>query len=122
MLYAAHLLSSAADDLLSIFSYILIKSRLPHVISEACFIQDFVSDSLKHAMPGYFLATLQAAIELIQSLDKDEIMAKLQPATQASLERYIREYYFMPDGVSETSSRRTSRASVASNSERHTRD
>lgn len=71
-------------------------------------------------MPGYFLATLQAAIELIQSLDKDEMMSKLQSTGNTSLERYVRHDYFTADGVWETSSRRTSRASVASStSERH---
>ena len=50
-----------ADDLLSIVSWILIKSQLANVISEAAFIDDFISKQMKLHMPGYFLATLQAA-------------------------------------------------------------
>lgn len=58
-----------ADDLLSIFAFVLLRSRLPHVISEAEFMRDWVGDRSNLAMSGYFLAVLQAAIELISHLD-----------------------------------------------------
>ena len=65
-----------ADDLLSIVSFILIKSQLTNVISEAAFIDDFISRSMKLHMPGYFLATLQASIELITKLDKQKFLSR----------------------------------------------
>ena len=61
-------LSINADDLLSILSYILIKARLPYLVSEVAFIEDFVTDGLRISQLGYFLAVFQASIELIQNL------------------------------------------------------
>ena len=65
---AASQLSINADDLLSILSFILIKSRLPSLVSEVAFIEDFVSESLRISQLGYFLAVFQASIELISNL------------------------------------------------------
>jgi Vacuolar sorting protein 9 (VPS9) domain len=62
-----------ADDLLSIFAFVLIKANVAHTVSEANFIDDFCTDSLKLAKPGYFLATLQAAVQLIQNIDSDSV-------------------------------------------------
>jgi len=70
--------NSGADDLLSIFAYILIKSGLSFVISESAFMNDFVSESSKLARPGFFLATLQAAIDLISGLDRVKLLSQAQ--------------------------------------------
>jgi hypothetical protein len=65
-----------ADDLLSIVSFILIKSQLANAISEAAFIDDFISRPMKIHLPGYFLSTLQASIELITKLDKQKFLTR----------------------------------------------
>jgi hypothetical protein len=65
-----------ADDLLSLVSFILVKSRVSYLFSEAAFIDDFISKSMKVQMPGYFLATLQAAIELISKIDKSKFVSR----------------------------------------------
>ena len=61
-------LSIAADDLLVLMAYVLIKAQMEHVISEIAFMEDFLPESVKLSSPGYFLSTVQAAIELITGL------------------------------------------------------
>lgn len=60
--------SRGADDLLSIFAYILISSGLPCAISETAFMDDFLTEASRVTRMGYFLATLQATVELINGL------------------------------------------------------
>ena len=65
-----------ADDLLSIVSFVLIKSKSANLFSEAAFIDDFISRPMKLHMPGYFLATLQASLELIHKIDRSKFLPR----------------------------------------------
>jgi hypothetical protein len=67
-----------ADDLLSLVSFILVKSQAANLVSEAAFIEDFISRPMKMHMPGYFLATLQAAIELVLKIDNSKFITREQ--------------------------------------------
>lgn len=70
-------LSIGADDLLVLMSFVLVKSQISNVISELAFTEDFMSESTKLSMPGYFLATMQAAVELIAGLDPKTYLGKI---------------------------------------------
>eukprot|EP00486_Rosalina_sp_Unknown_P004179 CAMPEP_0201576310 /NCGR_PEP_ID=MMETSP0190_2-20130828/22059_1 /ASSEMBLY_ACC=CAM_ASM_000263 /TAXON_ID=37353 /ORGANISM="Rosalina sp." /LENGTH=333 /DNA_ID=CAMNT_0048007037 /DNA_START=45 /DNA_END=1046 /DNA_ORIENTATION=- len=53
------------DDLLSLFAYILTQANLHCLWAEVDLIDDFVVDNLRMDMPGYYIATLRAAMQLI---------------------------------------------------------
>eukprot|EP01084_Bolivina_argentea_P298197 513838_1 len=53
------------DDLLSLFAYILVQANLHCLWAEVELIDDFVVDNLRMDMPGYYIATLRAAMQLI---------------------------------------------------------
>eukprot|EP00743_Colponemidia_sp_Colp-15_P006219 GILK01006690.1.p1 GENE.GILK01006690.1~~GILK01006690.1.p1 ORF type:complete len:452 (+),score=39.66 GILK01006690.1:69-1424(+) len=57
-----------ADDLLSIFAFVVVHSNLVDIFAHCRIIEEFTTDSIRRSMPGYYLATLQAAVELIQNL------------------------------------------------------
>jgi len=59
------------DDLLSLFAYILTSANLHCLWAEVELIDDFVVDNLRMDMPGYYIATLRAAMQLIvNDIDK----------------------------------------------------
>lgn len=59
------------DDLLSLFAYILTQANLHCLWAEVDLIEDFVVDNLRNDMPGYYLATLSAAMKFIANdIDK----------------------------------------------------
>merc|ERR1712228_987784 len=59
------------DDLLSLFAYILTRANLHCLWAEVDLIDDFVVDNLRMDMPGYYIATLRAAMQLIvNDIDK----------------------------------------------------
>jgi len=58
-----------ADDLLLLFTHILIRSRLPHLHAEIRFMDEYMTEQHRMLMTGYYLATTQAASEMIMSHD-----------------------------------------------------
>jgi len=58
-----------ADDLLLLYTYIVIKSNVPHLCAEINFMDDFLPDHQRCLMKGYYLATMQAVVEFISSDD-----------------------------------------------------
>eukprot|EP01083_Nonionella_stella_P080311 220666_1 len=67
------------DDLLSLFAYILTKANLHCLWAEVDLIDDFVVDNLRMDMPGYYIATLRAAMQLIVN--------DIEKLTQTSLQK-----------------------------------
>jgi len=66
-----------ADDLMSIFIYILIKSQQIDTIIHLNLIKDFTTKVSKSTMAGYYYCTLEAALMYILSVDNiEEIMVK----------------------------------------------
>ncbi|MCQ2815890.1 MAG: VPS9 domain-containing protein [archaeon] len=55
-----------ADELMSLYIYMLIKSQMGDIIIHTKFIEDFTSKTTKKTMIGYYTTTLEAAIEYIQ--------------------------------------------------------
>eukprot|EP00011_Vannellida_sp_DIVA3-517-6-12_P000350 CAMPEP_0114612628 /NCGR_PEP_ID=MMETSP0168-20121206/4718_1 /TAXON_ID=95228 ORGANISM="Vannella sp., Strain DIVA3 517/6/12" /NCGR_SAMPLE_ID=MMETSP0168 /ASSEMBLY_ACC=CAM_ASM_000044 /LENGTH=1002 /DNA_ID=CAMNT_0001823615 /DNA_START=214 /DNA_END=3223 /DNA_ORIENTATION=+ len=56
------------DDMLPLFAYVMIKSGLSMLVSEAKFIEDFVSQKSRYSEGAYFLVTFHTALALIGCL------------------------------------------------------
>ena len=61
------------DELLPIFTYIVIRSGVKNLISETTFMELFVSDDQARGEMGYILATLQTVIAFLSCLDNSSI-------------------------------------------------
>jgi len=66
-----------ADDLVPIFAYVILKSRVPKIFSEMNFIWEFATDDEMNGKYGYGFATFQIGIEIIARLD-DSIWQALE--------------------------------------------
>lgn len=61
-----------ADDLMSIFIYLLIKSQQIDTVIHLGLIKDFTTKVSKSTMAGYYYCTLEAGLSYIISVDKIE--------------------------------------------------
>lgn len=59
--------SVGCDDLLPIVAYVVLKSQLPHIISECYAMTEFICDGYMMGEEGYCLTTLHAAISTVLS-------------------------------------------------------
>ena len=55
----------SSDDLLVLFIYILIQAQTPEIILHKYIMEAFISNNTKSTMVGYYLTTLQAAIDFL---------------------------------------------------------
>eukprot|EP01083_Nonionella_stella_P172169 589994_1 len=58
-----------ADDLLSIFCYIVTRADVPLLVAQTHFMEDFIPTTMQAGQAGYYLATLRAAVTLLPSLE-----------------------------------------------------
>jgi len=66
-----------ADELMSLFIDLLIKSQMPEILLHQKIINEFTTRTTKNSMIGYYYTTFDAAIKYIQNnslKDKDEII------------------------------------------------
>eukprot|EP01133_Synstelium_polycarpum_P005633 gene5633-6502_t len=63
-----------ADDLLPLFTFVIIKSKLPFMYSESIFLQDYLDDALSTKMQGYFLVTYQTCLSLLCAWEIDDLL------------------------------------------------
>jgi len=66
--------SVSADDLVAIFSYVIIKSKVQLLYSESQYICDFISDRNLMGETGYLITTLQCCCISLASLEPSELM------------------------------------------------
>ncbi len=57
-----------ADDFLPLFSFLVIRSELPHAVAQSRLMEDFVFAAESMGVAGYFLASFLAAVSLIEDL------------------------------------------------------
>ena len=69
-----------ADDLLLLFAYLLIHSRVENLVAELAFLADFIPEHQRCTMQGYYLATTQAAAELLASDELQQTIAQREAA------------------------------------------
>lgn len=62
----------SADDLVPIFSYVILKAHVPKLYSEMNFIWEFATDSEMKGKYGYSFATFQIGVEVIARLSQEE--------------------------------------------------
>jgi len=63
--------SLSADDLLPIFTYVVAKSQVKCFYSQIKIIDELASRNLKNTLSGYYLVTLQIALNLIENCFKE---------------------------------------------------
>lgn len=92
------LLSIDADELMTIFIYVIIKSNMPDLLIHAKFIKEFTTSNSKSTMIGYYFTTIEAAIIYILSVkgkdslnmkgkDKEDLINQIKP-NQASFIKF----------------------------------
>ncbi|XP_038070372.1 VPS9 domain-containing protein 1-like [Patiria miniata] len=59
------------DDLLPILSYVVIKSALPHIVSECSIMEEFIHEGYLFGEEGYCLTTLQTSLGYVLKLAED---------------------------------------------------
>jgi len=65
-----------ADDLVPIFSYVILKARVPKLYSEMSYIWEFATDAEMKGKYGYGFATFQIGVEVVARLTIDELERK----------------------------------------------
>jgi len=84
----ASLLNIDADELMTIFIYVVIKSHMPELLIHAKFIKEFTTNNSRATMIGYYFTTLEASIIYILSVkdkgslrsnEKDNLFSSLMP-------------------------------------------
>ena len=63
------MLSIDADELMTIFMYIIYKSHMPLLFVHADFINYFTSPTTKSTMIGYYYTTLQGCLDFLLEID-----------------------------------------------------
>ena len=68
------LLNIDADELMSIFIYIILKSQMSSLLVHMKLIKEFTTSVAKNTMVGYYFVTLDASIMFILEMDENNIM------------------------------------------------
>ena len=67
-------LSVDGDELIKIFCYILIKSKMPEILSHLSFIKNFTTKDTKNSMIGYYYTTIEAGVILAKKMEEKDYM------------------------------------------------
>ena len=71
-------LSVDGDELIKIFAYILIKAKMPEILSHLSFIKNFTTKDTKSSMIGYYYTTIEAGVILAKKMEEKDYMAENQ--------------------------------------------
>jgi hypothetical protein len=82
------LLNIDADELMSIFIYIIVKSQLPELLIHTKIIKEFTTCVTKNTMIGYYFVTLDASVMYILDLKDTNILKNTKEILKKS---------FLPD-------------------------
>eukprot|EP00027_Filamoeba_sp_ATCC50430_P005960 CAMPEP_0168554466 /NCGR_PEP_ID=MMETSP0413-20121227/7794_1 /TAXON_ID=136452 /ORGANISM="Filamoeba nolandi, Strain NC-AS-23-1" /LENGTH=745 /DNA_ID=CAMNT_0008585207 /DNA_START=46 /DNA_END=2283 /DNA_ORIENTATION=- len=63
-----------ADDLATLFGYIIVQSGINSPYSELMFMKSFISDRVKSSLDGFALCVMETALEKIEAIAKQAIM------------------------------------------------
>jgi hypothetical protein len=69
-------LTLCTDDLVAIFSYIVIHTQSPNLYSEYKFIDDFIDEFAVTAEPGYCVTTIGAVLNYLIDIDVTKLLAE----------------------------------------------
>lgn len=79
------------DELLPLFTYILIKANTPNLCSESNFISTFISEQSSIEQGGYLLATLQTAMSFLVCLEQSDMEKSVKELLEAAIARHQKE-------------------------------
>lgn len=69
------LLNIDADELMTIFIYIIIKTQMPEILIHSKFIKEFTTSTTRSTMVGYYYTTVEASMIYILTIkDKSELL------------------------------------------------
>ena len=91
-----NLLSINADELMTIFIYIIMKSQLAELIVHGKLIKEFTTTTTKSSMVGYYYTTIEASLIFINSVEnKNEFISKkdLKKTPNRSFSEEIKEEF-----------------------------
>ena len=71
------------DELLPIFTYVVIRSGVKNLNSECAFMELFINDDQARGEMGYILATLQTVIAFLSVMDNDSISNSVESVFKA---------------------------------------
>jgi hypothetical protein len=61
------------DELLPIFTYVVIKASVPYLFTESSFVETFITESAAKEQGGYLVATFQMSVHFIAQLNKNQL-------------------------------------------------
>jgi hypothetical protein len=67
-------LSVDGDELIKIFGYILIKAKMPEILSHLSFIKNFTTKDTKSSMIGYYYTTIEAGVLLAKKIEEKDYL------------------------------------------------
>lgn len=67
-------LSVDGDELIKIFAYIIIKAKMPEILSHLSFIKNFTTKDTKSSMIGYYYTTIEAGVILAKKMEEKDYM------------------------------------------------
>ena len=67
-------LSVDGDELIKIFCYILIKAKMPEILSHLSFIKNFTTKDTKSSMIGYYYTTIEAGVILAKKMEEKDYL------------------------------------------------
>ena len=67
-------LSVDGDELIKIFGFILIKAKMPEILSHLSFIKNFTTKDTKSSMIGYYYTTIEAGVILAKKMEEKDYM------------------------------------------------
>ena len=65
-------LSVDGDELRKIFAYILLKAKVPEILSHLSFIKNFTTKDTKSSMIGYYYTTIEAGVLLAKKIEEKD--------------------------------------------------
>lgn len=64
-----------ADELLMIFQFITMRTKIVELFAHLKFINEFQTDTLRHSKLGYYCSTLEVALDMNLTLEQDKLQA-----------------------------------------------
>ena len=79
-----------ADELLPSLAFLIVKANIAHVVSNANFMADYIASSELAGINGYFCATFQSAMAVIEDLQGLRISSSTDDSSVSSSPASIR--------------------------------
>jgi hypothetical protein len=75
------LLNIDADELMTLYIYIIIKSQMSEILVHSKFIKEFTTNTTKSTMLGYYFTTLEASLMYISEIKEKEDLNRIDKSS-----------------------------------------